>query len=119
MTQISVTTIRPAVQAPAVIYIPEIHIPRIGTYFPELSGTATTKATVVADIAKAQHEDVSRVIAIDIAAGTSWDASKEIAGLVLDVVLSEHDGRVPAWCVDFLEEHLGVGYVRQCEQEAA
>lgn len=103
---------------PAVIYIPEIHNRRGQVFFPDLRKGDTAKATIVADIASAQHEDVRRVIAVDLAAGTSWDASKEIAGLVLDSVLAE-DGRVPVWCLDFLEEHLGVNYVRTCERQAA
>jgi len=113
------TILRPPTHfAPDVFYIPEIHNPAHGTYFPEMNLHDTTKATIVADIATAQHEDVNRVIAFDVEAGTSWDASKEIASLVLDQVINEH-GRVPAWCVDFLEEQLGVGFVRQCEREAA
>ena len=113
------TMIRPAATAPTIFYIPEIHSgARGGNYFPEMNLHNATKATVVADIATAQIEDVSRVIAFDIAAGTSWDASKEIAHHVLDEILAKH-GRVGAWCIDFLEEHLGVGFVRQCEREAA
>lgn len=103
---------------PAVVYIPEIHKPKSSPYIPELRTGDTTKATIVADIASSQHEDVSRVIAFDLGAGTSWDASKEIAIAVLDVILVDHP-RVPAWCVDFLEEHLGANYVRRCEREAA
>lgn len=123
MTQanaVPTTILRPPAHfAPAVFYIPEIHHnSRGGNYFPELNLHDTTKATIVANIASAEHEDVSRVIAFDVAAGTSWDASKEIASLVLDQVIAEY-GKVPAWCVDFLEENLGVGFVRQCEREAA
>ena len=74
MTQadaVPTTILRPPAHfAPAIFYIPEIHNPTYGTYFPELRGSDTTKATIVADIASAEHEDVSRVIAFDVAAGT-------------------------------------------------
>jgi len=104
--------------APIVYYIPEIHNSRGQVYFPELRTHDTSKHQIVADIASAQHDDVRRVIGINLADGSSWDASKEIAGLVLDIVLQD-EGRVPAWCIDFLEEHLGCNYVRTCERQAA
>jgi hypothetical protein len=112
------TTIPSAPPAPSILYIPEIHNRRGEVYFPELRTYDTSKHQIVADIASAQHDDVRRVIAVDVASGSSWDASKEIAGLVLDVVLQD-EGRVPRWCVDFLEEHLGCNYVYRCEREAA
>lgn len=102
---------------PAIIYIPEIHL-RGGNIFPELRTGDTSKAAIVADICSAQHDEVRRVIAVDLASGTSWDASKEIAGLVLDAILVDYS-KVPAWCIDFLEEHLGPNYVRRCERQAA
>lgn len=116
MTHTALITI-PARPTPAVIYLPEVHS-KGGNYFPELRTGDTSKHTIVADIASAQHDSVTRVIAIDIASGTSWDASKEIAQAVLDVILEDYS-RVPAWCVDFLEEHLGVNYVRSVERTAA
>lgn len=109
--------IRPAI-ALAVQYLPEIHSAKYGTYFPELRTGDTSKATIVADIASAQHEDIRRVIAFDLDAGTSWDASKEIAQAVLDAVLGERYG-VPDWCKEFLHEHLGWHHVMACEYEAA
>lgn len=115
----TITTIAPdrPTATPAIIYLPEINL-RGGNIFPELRTGDTTKATLVADIASAQHDEVRRVIAVDVANGTSWDASKEIAGLVLDAILVDYS-RVPAWCIDFLEEHLGPNYVRRCERQAA
>ena len=115
MTQLAHTTIPPAV-APSVFYIPEVFTRDGGPYFPELNASDTTKATIVADIASAQHEDIVRVIAVDVANGKSWDASKEIAYEVLQTVISEH-GEVPRWCLEFLHEHLGVGFVNSAEQE--
>lgn len=119
-----VTTIRrmmvapPPTSTPAIIYIPEIHAQRYGRYFPELRTGDTAKAAIVADICSAQHDEVVRIIAIDLAAGTSWDASKEIAQAVLDQVLSE-SGEIPHHCRNFLEEHLGVRDVMDAEREAA
>lgn len=104
-----------------VLYIPQLQDgPRRAakTYIPELSHADTTLHTIVADIAAAQHDDVVRVIAIDLTSGTSWDASKQVAEHVLDIVLTEN-GRVPEWCIDFLQEHLGVGYVNDAERQAA
>lgn len=110
--------IRPAQTTPDVIYIPIIRLDH-GPYVPEMRvGKDTTKDTIIADIASSQHDEVLRVLAIDTENGKSWDASIEIAGLVLDAVLKDHD-RVPGWCIDFLEAHLGCGYVAQAEREAA
>ena len=124
MTQAATTPILPSVllldprpvdaPAEAIVYLPEIHS-RGGSYFPELHTGDTSKATIVADIASAQHDDVRRVVAFDLIAGTSWDASKEIAQAVLDAILTDY-ARVPAWCIDFLEEHLGVHTVRAAER---
>lgn len=105
----------------ATIYLPMIQDgPRSAgkTYLPELRNGDMTLHTIVADIASAQHDDVVKVIAIDLASGTSRDASKEVAHLVLDAVLEE-EHHVPDWCRDFLEEHLGANYVRSTEREAA
>jgi hypothetical protein len=89
MTQIARTTIRPATPAP-VHYFPEVHSGFDGElYFPELGVGDTTFATIVADIASAQHEDIVRVIAVDLANGRSWDASKEIAKEVLHQVIAD------------------------------
>lgn len=124
---LALTTIRGRSQAPQperIIYIPEVHSGfgvdpldeyRTQNYFPELKMSDTTKATIVADIASAQHEDIRRVIAIDLANGKSWDASKEIAQEVLEILVSE-DGHVENWARGFLEEHLGVAHVNQAER---
>lgn len=106
------------IAAKSILYIPQLADHPGKTYIPELSHGDTTLHTIVADIASAQHDSVVRVIAIDLAAGTSWDASKEVAEHVLDIVLTEH-GHAPKWCVDFLHEHLGVGYVNNAERQAA
>lgn len=102
----------------AIIYIPQISEGHGKTYIPELRGGDTSLQSIVSDIAAAQHDSVSRVMAIDLAAGTSWDASKQVAEHVLDIVLTEH-GRAPEWCIGFLHEHLGVGYVNNAERQAA
>ena len=101
-------------QAPRTIfYLPEIGS-KGGSFFPELRSSDTSKATIVADIASAQHDDVRRVIEIDLAAGTSRDVSKEIAQAVLEAILMDYS-RVPMWCRDFIEDHLGAGYVSRAE----
>ena len=107
--------------AKSLIYIPIVqdgpkHAGK--TYIPELRNGDTTFATIVADIASAQHDNVVRVIAVDVALGTSRDATAEVARHVLDAVL-EDDYHVPDWCRDFLEEHLGVNFVRAAERGAA
>lgn len=107
----------PTVTGTAILYIPEIHH-QTGNYFPELRKWDTSKPAIVADICRAQHDDVIRVIAVDLACGKSWDASKEIAQAVLDAVIAEY-GHVPNWCLNFCQEHLGVAYVGQAEREAA
>lgn len=114
------TTILPAISQGQqhVHYIPQITNPKHGSYFPELSHGDTTKATIVADIASGQHEEVSRVFAFNLTEGTSWDASKEIAYDVMDQVLGEY-GYVPQWCVNFLEDHLGSPIVVAAERQAA
>jgi hypothetical protein len=119
MTQSTVTMIPSAVQAPAVIYIPQIHGDSgRKPYIPELQSSDTTKATIVADISSAQHEKVVRVIAIDLANGKSWDASKEIALDVLTAVLADYP-EVPRWCRDFVHAHLDLRTVFAAEREAA
>lgn len=120
MTQSILTAIRhscaPATPA-RVMYLPEVH--SFGqVYFPELKASDTTKAMLVADIASAQHEEIGRVIAVDVASGKSWDASAEIARDVLRTMLDER-GEIPRWCLDFLEEHLGVATVALAQREAA
>lgn len=110
-----------AVAAKTILYIPQLQDgPRNTgkTYIPELRSSDTTLHTIVADIAGDQHDNVVRVLAVDIETGSSWDASKQVAEHVLDIVLTEH-GRVPEWCIDFVHEHLGVGYVNNAERQAA
>jgi hypothetical protein len=102
---------RPPVQT--VFYLPEIHS-KGGSYFPELRSSDTTRATIVADIASAQHDDVRRVIEIDLAAGTCRDVSREIAQAVLEVILLDYS-RVPAWCREFLLDQLGDCWVARAE----
>lgn len=108
------TTIRPTLPQ-GVIYIPVVHSDLDDrTYFPELRTGDTTRATLVADICSAQHEDITAIIAVDLAAGQSWDASAEIAQLVLEHHVRE-DGGVPRWGRDFLEKHLGIRHVIAAE----
>lgn len=114
-----VTPIRPVVApsaAPAILYFPEVHSGFNGdqNYFPELKRSDMTFATIVADIASAQHEDIRRVIAVDLASGKCWDASVEVAKAVLETHIRE-DGEVPRWSRDFLEDILGVAHVNSAE----
>lgn len=98
-----------------VIYIPEIRdSARIGSYLPELDLRETTRDAVISDIAAGQHERVTRVFAVDIAAGKSWDASKEIAEQVVAQVV-DHHGSVPSHCRDFIDRHLPIAYVNEVE----
>lgn len=115
---VSVKAAAAQIAAKSILYIPQLADHPGKTYIPELSHGDTTLHTIVADIAGAQHDDVVRVLAVDLAAGTSWDASKEVAAHVLDIVLTEH-GHVPAWCIDFCQEHLGIGVVNDAERQAA
>lgn len=120
-TSIPSVAVKAAAAAKAVantLYIPQISEGHGKTYIPELRGNDTSLHSIVSDIAGAQHDNVSRVIAFDLGAGTSWDASKQVAEHVLDIVLTEH-GRAPEWCIGFLHEHLGVGYVNNAERQAA
>lgn len=113
----ALTMIRP-VSVPAVIYIPEVHSGFNGdqSYFPELKRSDTSKAAIVADIASAQHEELRRVIAVDLANGTCWDASSEIAADVLEALRQDYD-EVPRWARGFLEDHLGIAHVNLAERE--
>lgn len=115
----STTLIRAAQNTAAIIYIPEIFRPDDGwTGTPEMARSDQTKAMIVADLASAQHEYVSRVIAIDLASGKCWDASKEIAQAVLDITAAECSS-TPSWCVEFLEMHLGINKVQNAFARAA
>lgn len=86
------------------------------TFFPEMNTGDTTRATIVADIASAQHEDIKRIIAVDLANGKCWDASREIALDVLEIFRTERD-EIPDWGRPFLEEHLGIANVNIAERE--
>jgi hypothetical protein len=108
----------PAPAPQGVFYIPVVHSVDGKDYFPELRTGDTTKATLVADIASAQHEDISRVIAVDLSLGRAWDASREIAAEVLGVFIEER-GSVPRWSRDFLTKHLGHAQVNYAEAWAA
>jgi hypothetical protein len=117
-TESAVTTIRPSVASSAaepIRYIPEVHgFHGAQDYFPELKRSDMTFATIVADIASAQHEDIRRIIAVDLANGKCWDASVEVAKAVLDTHIRE-DGEVPRWSRAFLEDILGVAHVNSAE----
>ena len=117
MTQIALSTIPSKATATGILYLPEIHS-RSGSYFPDIRRSDMTKAAVVSDIVSSQHDDVIRVIAIDIVNGKSWDASQEIAQAVLDDILNDYS-TVPMWCRPFCEEYLGIGKVNRAEREAA
>lgn len=117
-TDSDVTLIRGAPAPPAaepIRYIPEVHGFHGGQdYTPELKRSDTTFATIVADIASAQHEPIRRVIAVDLANGKCWDASVEVATAVLEQHIRQ-DGEVPRWSRDFLEDVLGVAHVNSAE----
>ena len=63
------------------------------------------RAELVADILDAQHEDVVRVLAVDIQTGTSWDATREIADDVFNHLI-QTGSNVQPWLVDFLEANI-------------
>lgn len=108
----SVTTI-PSAAPRGVIYVPVVRYN--GEWLiPEIALADTVRTTLVRDIATAQHENVSRVLAVDLVAGRGWDASREIAGDVLVELIRERDG-VDGPARDFLEKHLGVRAVREAE----
>jgi hypothetical protein len=101
----------------ATFYIPVISH-RNGPYFPERNVADSSLWQITSDIASAQYEHVTKVIAVDVAAGRSWDASAEVAREVLAQCL-DYEGEVPDWCEEFLETHLGVNTVQRALSEAA
>jgi len=94
---------------PAIAINPEpLFIPfldRKKNYTPEMETSRMRRAELVADILDAQHEDVVRVIAVDVESGTSWDATREIADEVFNHLVRT-GSNVPAWLIDFLEANI-------------
>lgn len=87
------------------------------SFFPERDTSDLTRAETVKDIRTGQYEDVSRVIAVDLADGRAWDATRDIAR----DILNELDEPPLPFLQDFLECALGVGVVASVlrEMEAA
>lgn len=110
----TVTPIRPP-SAAGTIYLPEVHA-QAGNYFPETDMARCGMADVVADIVSGELTKVQRVIAVSVGGSECWDASMAIAAAVLVKSLNDFD-RVPEWCENFCEWHLGVHNVRQTEHE--
>lgn len=89
---------------PEPLFIPFLKFGKI-TYCPELEPSRMRRAELVSDILDAQHEDVVRVLAVDIESGTSWDATREIADDVFNHLI--HTGsNVPEWLEEFLEANI-------------
>lgn len=117
MTQSPLSTIPVAPSQAELTFLPVLRNQH-GDYFPELKRSDATKWQVILDIANAQHDRVQKVFAFDPVSGRCWDASKEVATGVLNEVLEER-GEVPAWCIDFIEAHLGVATVNVAMQDLA
>lgn len=111
------STIRPAapVLAPAAFYLPEIHIPGHAAYIKDRELYAATKAGIAEDIVSGELQDLHRVVAFDLTAGTSWDASKEIAHAVIDGL--EFGEEIPRHVREFLEDQLGCAVVAALDRE--
>jgi hypothetical protein len=113
-TTLAAVTVGPL--SPAPWYLPIIHSAKAGAFFSDLSlDQALSKAELVQDIADGQHENVDRVIGINVEAGASWDASREIAQAVLDTL--PYNEPIPAYVFDFLEDHLGCQVMARVERE--
>lgn len=85
----------------------------VSRYFPERNTVDLTRAATVKEITSGEYEGVNRVLALDPDAGTSRDATKEIAQEILDAI----DQPPPAFLENFLQEVLGVGTVNRVLRE--
>jgi hypothetical protein len=102
------TTIVPT--QPDVVYVPYLRDPlkKAASYVPELDSSRMRRGELVADIlAGEHHHGVAYVHAYDIAAGTSWDATREIADDVFNAVIKAGEGP-PEHLVGFLEDHIAM-----------
>lgn len=105
-----------APESPAVLYFPEIRWrPGSVPFFPERDTNDTAKAKLVDDMISGEFDGVVRVYAMNIGAGSSWDASKEIAHAICDALPSGEP--IPEHLMDFLENTLGCGQVAQIGRE--
>jgi hypothetical protein len=76
-----------------------------------------SKIVLVIDVASGAYKNLARVLAFDTDREISWDASREIAEAVLAHLL-RRDSHIPGFCLAFLENHLGINYVRYAAAEA-
>jgi hypothetical protein len=88
---------------PEPLFIP--FLDRRKNYTPELETSRMRRAELVSDILDAQHEDVVRVLAVDVQTGTAWDATREIADDVFNELIRT-GSNVQPWLVDFLEANI-------------
>ena len=104
MTQKTVTTIPSAPTAPLAseaFYFPELQWSRQDEpEFPPRARHLTARSCVVDDMISGDIEGVCRVLAMNPDAGTSWDASKEIAHLIMDCVLVDRGEPIPRHLID-------------------
>ena len=91
---------------PEPLFIPFLKFGKI-SYCPELEPSRMRRAELVSDILDAQHEDVVRVIAVDVENGTSWDATREIADDVFNHLIRTGSNIQP-WLVDFLDANIAM-----------
>lgn len=101
-----VTPPAPASTDADIIYIPQVKFGKVG-YFPEIEIGRTREGELVSDILDDQITDIVRVLAIDLANGTSWDATRDIADLVFNSLIRS-GSNVPEFLVDFLSDNIAM-----------
>lgn len=97
--------IRPETIATAeIMYLPIKKFGKI-PYFGEIEMTRSREGELVADMLDAQHTDVVRILAVDLAHCTSWDATQDIADAIFNHLIRT-GSNVPEWLIDFLEANI-------------
>lgn len=89
---------------PEVMYIPQKKYGKI-SYFMEIEQGRTREAELVADIIDGEILDISRILAVDLENGSSWDATKDIMDAVF-CSLIRSGSNIPAWLISSLEDHI-------------
>lgn len=100
----TITTIPAQAIDPGIMYLPQRKFGHV-VCFLELEINRTREAEVVADILDGQHIDIVKVIAVDLANGTSWDATREIADEIFNHLIRT-GSNVQPHLIDFLEANI-------------
>ena len=94
---------------PMYLVIERLYVRTTGTnddYVRECPVRETGRETVLRDIIDAQYSDISRVICVDLAAGTSCDVTADMALAVYDRLDRENEG-CPSYLRDFIADNCG------------